>query len=442
MAAQLLQDFAVPLTLAEEGEVAAAASDFRYLLAEYEVHSRIQLQLFRAGYKQMNTFAVMADDRAGLRTAISNDIINPAENGLTAVQVAAARLSVTQLIAAWMAASQRAAETTRLSADAKALRLPTLLSRPALIGYRQRFEAAHGRVPDAIWPCAALIETMMDECEEGSCSAVSLTEVISEEMSIDEQIVLQEAGTNIRVRKAPKKIPLPNTTEEFRQRIRTLAIAYTLLSYKHSARPWIRTATLDVWAGYVEYVLGDRVAGYKLDESGLAVRASWTTVLSYEHAMRKLVCRLILYENNDFATALRAAQEDLSCKEQFYITPTAMLMAGGKRGTQQQPQQVAQYQGGTGGGSSQSQGNQGSRQKNAVRKSGKDQNKSNSTGKQSGNQPKKSKAKNYRGKKTLDGRMICDFYNGARGCNKDKCNFVHVCAFCFADHSAFSGLCK
>ncbi len=50
MAAQLLQDFAVPLTLVEEAEVATAASDFRYLLAEYEVHSRIQLQLIRAGY--------------------------------------------------------------------------------------------------------------------------------------------------------------------------------------------------------------------------------------------------------------------------------------------------------------------------------------------------------------------------------------------------------
>ena len=438
MTAQLLQSFAIPLTVQEEAEVSAAASDFRYLLAEYEVHSRIQLALFRAGYKQITTFAVMADDRATLRTAIANDIIDPATQGLTPAQVALARLSVTQLIAAWAAASQRAAEMTRLAADAKALRLPTLLSKPALVGYRQRFETAHGRIPDAIWPCAALLETLMDECEEGTCSAISLGEVISEEVSTDEQIILQEAGTNIRVRKAPKKIPLPATTEEFRQRIKTLAIAYTLVSYKHSARPWIRTATMEVWSNYVEHVLGDRVAAYKLDESGLAVRASWTTVLSYEHAMRKLACRLILYDNNDFATALRAATQDLACKEQFFITPTALLMAS-RRG----PQVSSGAANGSGGNQASNHRQNKNQVKGNFKKTWKEQNKSGGGGKSNqGGQKDKAKTKNYRGKKTPDGRLICDFFNGPRGCNKDKCSFVHVCAWCFGDHSASSGSCS
>ena len=430
MTAALLQSFGVAFTAAELAEIETVPSEFRYLLADYEVHPRVQLRLFRAGYKQMSTFAVMADDRAALRAAIKADIIDHEENGLTQPQVATARLSATQLIAAWTAASQRAAEMIRISADAKALRLPTLLARPAIIEFRRRFEQQHGRQSDAIWPSAALLERMMDEVEEGSCTAISLGDVISEEQGSDVQIILQESGSNVRVRKAPKSIPLPNTTEEFRQRIRTLAVAFTIVGYKHAARPWLRTATLETWANYVEYMLGDRVAAYKLDESGLAVRASWSTVLGYEFAVRKLASRFVIYDNLDFAAALNAAMNDLGCKEQFFITPTALLAAGKKQGggsTSHHENAVSSNRGGKGNGK-------------GSKKTWKDSNKKKDTGSKASKG--KGKTKSYRGKRTPDGRLVCDFFNGPRGCNKEGCGFVHVCAWCFGPHSASSGECQ
>ena len=109
-----------------------------------------------------------------------------------------------------------------------------------------------------------------------------------------------------------------------------MAISFTIAGYKHPNRLWIRTSTLAVWSDYVEFLLSDKIASYKLDQDGIAIRAAWSTVLNYEHSLRKLACRKILYDGFDFEQALTFAREDLSCKEQYFITPTALLAASRK----------------------------------------------------------------------------------------------------------------
>jgi hypothetical protein len=342
-----------------------------------------------------------------------------------------------------LVSSQRVVEETKINADTRALRLPAVLNRVALISLRQRYEREFGRVTDKVWPCAALVERMLEEAAEGSCTAPLLSEVISIDECADEVTSIQEIGTAVRIRKAPKNIQNPATTEELRQRFETMGIAYVLASYNHSSRLWLRTATMTVFDAHVKFLLSEDVAAYKLDQDGLSIKASWNTVLAYDLGMRKWAVRQILYANTDFATAMTAARTDLSVREKFFITPTALLnsckggsssSSGGadkpklqQQQTQQQQQQPKAKSGGKGDPTS-----------NRKRKLAEFRDKRKAKGKAKGS----SKGDGKSQKKTPDGRLICSFFNTEKGCVKgDECTWVHVCSNCLGAHSMASKSC-
>ena len=442
MAAVFLVTLSTDLDVAETLELQRSSSDLLFLWSENDIPARVQLRLTRMGYTNIQIFGVMADSKAEVRTMITDEIVDSAEVGLTPVQKSEAKLIANQILSAWITASLRSIEEVRLSTDSKLLRLPSMLSRPTLIALRQKFEAAHGRVPDGLWPCASLIEKRLEEVEEGSCSAQSLTEIISIEDAGDEFTTIQEAGSSVKVRKSPKQIPLPGTTEELRNRFKTLAISFTLAGYRHSNRLWIRTSTMQVWLEYVEYLLSDKIAAYHLDQEGISIKASWATVLNYDLNMRKLACRKFLYDSLDFEAALNFAKTDLSCKEQYFITPTALLSSTRRHGSNVSstssaamhsrvtpPASVKGRGKGNGGISNK-------KRKAEARTQWFVDNPTTAAVKGKGKKGGKGKGKANL-KKTPDGRLICGFHNSLVGCSRSPCNYVHVCSNCFGtDHIA------
>ena len=302
-----------------------------------------------------------------------------------------------------------------------------MLARPALIALRAKFESTHGRINDNIFPCAALVEKRLEEIEEGSFTATPLTEVICVDKADDDQIVV-DLGSSIKVRKPPKAIALPVTTEELRDRFETLAISFVLASYKHGNRLWVKTATMEAWTKYVKYLLSDEVALFHMDQEGLNIKASWNTVLLYDMAMRKKICRLVLYERMDFLTAMEATMKDAQIKERYFNTPTALLnSSAGSKGGQRVPPPPAP-------GAPPAADQLSNKKRKAAAKDA------------APNKKGAGKGKGAKGggrqRKTPDGRMICDFYNRAVGCNKTPCTFLHVCNLCFGTHAACSNTCK
>ena len=423
------------LDAAELQELSLMSSDFRFLLGEYEVPDRVLLALCRAGYKSLSTFSVLADDRPGVRRAIATDLlIDPAFVGLAADLASKARSITASLMAAWVTAGHRQEETNRQAVENKSLRLPLTLSRTSLVSLRQKYEAEHGRVQDHIWPCAALLEKRLEEVEEGSFVAPPLSEVISVDKAEDDMLTIAEIGSSVRVRRAPKAIAAPSTTEELRDRFTTLAITYILASYKHSSRLWIKPATMAMWQRYVSFLLSDQVASYHLDQEGLSVRASWTTVLAYDLALRKFACRAVLYENKDFATALDEAMKDLGCRERYFITPTAMLTAAssshrttaptGGKGILPTPELPGPN------------APPNARKRKAAARLLKQQQEA--KGRQKGKPKGKGKAEGKGSQlhtRTPDGRNLCKFYQTAEGCSKQGCTYVHACNKCLQVHS-------
>ena len=432
MAAAVIASFAVPLTVAEDGVLATMDSDLQFLLSEFEVPVRIQLVLATLGSKSIPTFAVMADDRPGMRTSIAADLIDAAEANLAAPQASVARSVTTALLAAWMSAEQKVSAKIKLAAEGNSLRLPALLSRPAIVALRQKYETAHGRVNDCIWPCISFVEKRLEEAEEGTCTAPPLSEVISLDRAQDDHGVLSEVGINVRVRKAVKDIPLPASTEEFRSRMKTLGISYVLAGYKHGNRLWLKTATLQVFLDYTDHMLSDEVAGFALDQDGLSVVASWTTVMGYELAIRKAACRAILYEGKDFATALHDAMKDQAVKGRYFIAPTAILAAAsGSRSLRTPTLPTVQVKSGKG--DSKQPEISMKKRKWEARKAEKlaSKGKGGKSGKSSG-----------KGVKTPDGRFVCPHSSSLAGCKKDNCNYVHLCNLCLGEHAAASNSCK
>ena len=158
MTAAMLLIMNDPLTEPERQILSSMASDLQFLLSESEVPLRLQHKLAELRYKTMAAFTVMADDRPSMRTTIGADILDPSELGLTPQQAAEARLYGNYILSAWIIAGQRLTEEIRMGAESKSLRLPSIIPRTSLIALRQRFEREHGRVPDAIYPCSAMIE--------------------------------------------------------------------------------------------------------------------------------------------------------------------------------------------------------------------------------------------------------------------------------------------
>ena len=429
----MIASFTVPLTDADKTLLGRLASDLRFILNEYEVPERWQLHLQAKGYTTMITFGVLADDRAGLRLALVQDLcLDPAEANLSDADKSTVRSTSTKILASWLAASQRVAEDTRHGADQRMLRLPITINKTQLVALRQRFETENGRVTEAVWPCSSLIEKRLEEVEEGAFTAQPLTEVISVEQAVDEQVVVHEAGVNVKVRKTPKAIGNPTSTEELRNRMKTLAITFVLAAYRHGSRLWLRTATMQCFLNYTEYLLSDQVASFHMDEQGLSIKATWETVLSYDLAMRKAACRSVLYNGLDFDAALVLAMEDLTCRTRYFITPTALLSSSRSSGSGKGLPTPT----GLGAADTPPISTKKRKQMERIQKL-KDIRAAAKGAAPKGRGKGKGKGKNEL--RTPDGRLICKYFNTAEGCSRNGCTFVHICSVCHdAGHNALT----
>ncbi|CAE8592677.1 unnamed protein product [Polarella glacialis] len=304
---------------------------------------RLQAKIAQKGYTSMALFSVMAAGRVELEArAVRSFLLDPAATSLTPDQVDLVEITTAKLVAAWMEAKQRFEEHNKLNSASRASNLPMIIPKALLVSLRGRFEALHGRISDKVYPCAHMVEVRIEEVEEGTLSATPLEEVICVELGQDTFSSDSVSIHGVRFRKAPKAIAAPKNTEELRTRFKTLAMAFVLSSFKHTSTLWLRTVSMEAFAEYVEYLLSEHVASYQLDQDELSLKATWSTALGYDLAMRKRMVRSITYPPHlDFAAAMKQAMQDPVVRERRFITPTALITAAtaasGHRGKRLSP---------------------------------------------------------------------------------------------------------
>jgi len=404
------------------------APDLRFILSERDVPTLLQAEVGLAGYKTIGLFMCMVDSRTELRQMLSDSFhLNPAEMNITAAEAQQRRVNQARMVDAWDTASKRQQEHDRLQAEQRASRLPLTLTRARHIDLRSRYERDHGRLNDRCWPCQSLVERRFEEVDEGEVRADQLTEVVSQEELVEDPIgaVIDKDGA-IRLRRAPRNIPLPTSSEELRARVKVLGVTFELAKYQHSSRLWLATSSPQVWQDHLDYVLGDRIGAFLVKLGDQTVRAPWSIVLSYELQVRKTSCRFIMFQGMDLAASMLAARQCLETKEQFFSTPTSLSVSMAR----QQPAKRLWTETPPPGLALNDTNNYKKRQ---DKRRGKGKGKGKDTGKDTGKTPGK-RAAAFPNTKTPDGRNIC-FNFQSNNCQVAGCRFVHVCAKCFASHA-------
>ena len=390
--------------------VAAADSDLQYILQESGATLQTQYRVVQV-HASRRRFQAVADTRAEARTAAKRDFGIPNDTAEGRAQAAA-------IVAAWELAKEYTTKEAELKAEAKVLghkRVVQVQERQAML---RAVTTTYGKLNEGETPSSEYLSTKMDECEANEPTASSLDKISSKKDNQVESLQSTvDASGHVRVTKTMQKLDMPHNSEAYRRVMKVEAHTWLCMSARFRAKSWLHGLKLEHFTRFVEFIMGDRVAGLRLPsphgKDAVPSRPPWTVVLSFEFKLRVEAMKLVNEEGQTMAEALEAVTKDPSLKETWFTTPLALHAA----------EQPTKYRKGQG------------------KKSDRGHTPPPQVPKGYERAPKgKGKAKSTLNglqlvSVTPDGKQICYAYN-SQGCKDAKCPRLHVCrvAGCFKEH--------
>ena len=307
-------------------------ADFLYLLEEHGVDLALQYQVGQF-YKSIKTFAVFADDRSAVRSAITADFsIRP--------DSAEDRARIACLVTAWEAARLIREEEAKLKAEAKVLGMQKPLASSDRAAMRLALESVKGyAITEAEEPAAEYLAHKLEQIENGEPTGSYLDEVISrkEAGALQLQTSLDNQG-RLRITRQKPKGKLPQSTEELRAKIRLEASTWVMLSAKCKGRVYLRGLELNSFDRYLENLLGDRCYSMQVS-SGLPSSTSsgqdrhtlpvpWSVLLQYEFEMRKWAIKEAHKRGEPLGSMLHEATRNTELKELHFTSQVALAKRG------------------------------------------------------------------------------------------------------------------
>ena len=391
--------------------VAAADSDLQYILQESGATLQTQYRVVQV-HASRRRFQAVADTRAEARAAANRDFGIPNDTVEGRAQAAA-------IVAAWELAKEYTTKEVELKAEAKVLghkRVVQVQERQAML---RAVTTMYGKLNEGETPSSEYLSTKMDECEANEPTASSLDKISSKrDNQVESLQSTVDASGHVRVTKTMQKLDMPHNSEAYRRVMKVEAHTWLCMSARFRAKSWLHGLKLESFTRFVEFILGDKVAGLRLPsphgKDAVPSRPPWTVVLSFEFKLRVEAMKLVNEEGQTMAEALEAVMKDPSLKETWFTTPLALHAA----------EQPTKYRKG--------QGKKGDRAhppppqvpKGFERVKGKGKAKATLNGLQLVSV-------------TPDGKQICYAYN-SQGCKDAKCPRLHVCRVmgCFKEHPA------
>ena len=330
------------------------------------------------------------------------------------------RAQAAAIVAAWELAKEYTTKEAELKAEAKVLghkRVVQVQERQAML---RAVTTTYGKLNEGETPSSEYLSTKMDECEANEPTASSLDKISSKKGNQVESLrSTVDASGHVRITKTMQKLDMPHNSEAYRRVMKVEAHTWLCMSARFRAKSWLHGLKLEHFTRFVEFIMGDRVAGLRLPsphgKDAVPSRPPWTVVLSFEFKLRVEAMKLVNEEGQTMAEALEAVTKDPSLKETWFTTPLALHAA----------EQPTKYRKGQG------------------KKSDRGHTPPPQVPKGYERAPKgKGKAKSTLNglqlvSVTPDGKQICYAYN-SQGCKDAKCPRLHVCrvAGCFKEHPA------
>ena len=391
--------------------------DLQYLLESEGVSSANQAAVAEAGYVSVRLFSLAAstveEAKAWARDALGQD---PATGP-------AARLANTMLVAAWEVASTRRVYRNKVEAEATVDQQPRQIPRRTWSQLKTTFEANHYTLEEDVTPSSQYFDYKSEQLESGELVAESLklmtTEKMMEGWDQEASVTFDTKGALKVRRSGNREIALPTSPEELRTRLKVHAHCMLLLKIRSPNTPWLAKLHPYDFDLHVEHVLGEQIAGLKIESRAGILRPTLNLVLEYEYQVRKKAVKLVIESGATYKEALRTSRELDSLRTRYFTTPLTVLapdlakqhsqrrssplrLRSNSRGRSRTPP-LGVRGGGKGGG----RGRSGGRGRGVTTAT-----------------------------TTPDGRPICFRFNNKDERCRGPCRFAHVCIKCYGPHPA------
>ncbi len=98
---------------------------------------------------------------------------------------------------------------------------------------------------------------ILNVVEQNEPAAEALSIVINKDQGGPGELVpVWDPSGSFKAIKLPSEVPMPKDSEELRQRVELLGVAWMCVSNVHSSWPWLEGQTPQLYAEYLRYLLG------------------------------------------------------------------------------------------------------------------------------------------------------------------------------------------
>ena len=147
-------------------------AEFRFVLDESEVDSRIQAKIASIGFNTVNKFARWEDSPDKIRASMTTDLEVDVGNIPGKVATAA-------VVAAWELAKERVTKRQKDNAEAHVNELPKKMRKTDYITLLRSYSRVFKELKDSEAPACTYLEQKLEQIEEGELVAESFKSVLS-----------------------------------------------------------------------------------------------------------------------------------------------------------------------------------------------------------------------------------------------------------------------
>ena len=467
--------------------IAKLDTRFHAMLQALGCHENTMARLGELGVDTVQALETLVDDRKGLREFLKDGLgLDPQKEPKIKHTIEAGKVT-----SAWEQCRKRVEVENTREAERIAQNLPPQLGVDDVPMLKKRFEKDFNKgrvITKAQCPSKPYLELKVGHAEV-LWEAEKLTEVTS--LAQAERHALSNANTktfgidehtcSFKVVTKPFGVPMPDSSESLRARLRLMRNAYMFLKMKFPTKGVLATCTLAVWDSYIEWLFGDEVWNFVVKgEDGKPLACPHQgMVMSFDQACRARVATL-MSEGTDIESAFDKVMSDAQLRNTALLAYFSTEVGTSKCRALSAP--ALQDFHGPASAQSASKRREGDRsgsevqlskrQRKAMAKAERDaaaQKKARALlGNAGGQQIGKKKAKkllalqnggvgdgglnlvqafaNFKGMgkgrlETAEGRRICFAYNNGQQCKSTPCPFAHVCQNCDGDHPKTSPNC-
>ena len=289
-------------------EIIKMSTELRFLLGNGQIPLEVQAMIANLGLTDMDVFAKIADDVAGFRAFVADDLhVAPNETKK--------KVLIARLVSSWEAACVRGTKRKADDADRRVGDLPRRFGKSAHLTLQRAFADTHNEDNEDLLPGKPYVEGKLDEIEDGELIAESLKNVIA------------RSDTCKGMKPQEAKGSLPSGPEEFRTKMLVMANCWEMVRMQLPDHSLLQGFKPNAFDRHVRWILGKDVRGFEVkNEKGITCyQPSWPAVLAFEHEVRKKAMKACSEGDVTLTAALKDAMEDNRLYQKLFLNPLSAV---------------------------------------------------------------------------------------------------------------------